>query len=169
MGESLEYDGFTIVDTSQLGQSLETMFQVRRALELIAHHDPIRYRRMKRDIPRVAIAEVDGSVYWRASRSGVVGRELAQTRSTATIAVMLLAVAARARLAPDTIAGAVYPGVERRIGIRAVRSQLAFVDRLPRADYPGIDILKAHLHDQLVTRTAGAGPTGSQDTKGISR
>jgi len=154
MGESLEYDGFTIVDTTGLGQSLETTFQVRRALELIAHHDPVRYRRMKRDIPRTLIVPNIGSTYWRPSRSGVVGREPAQFRSAATIAVMLVDAATRARLAPATLAGALQPGVQDRIGIRAVRSQIAFVDRLPPADFPGIETLRAYFDDQLASRIA---------------
>lgn len=151
--ESLQHDGFTLYETTGREQSSEVLVQLKRALQLIEELDPCRYSRMRRDMPRIAIAERGGARYWYATRTGVVDHPLVHGRSAATIAVMLVNVAARARVMNTPLGRKLPPVALQRLAHLAVKAQIAFANKLPQEDHPGLHNLLAHLHQQLARYT----------------
>ena len=151
--EILQHDDFTLYDTTGRSQSYEGLVQLQRGLQLVKLLDSVRYARMRSDMPRIAVADRGGARYWYASRTGVVDRSLVHGRSAATIAVMLVNVAAKARVMNTPFARGLSPTALRRVARLAVREQIAFANRLPTDDYPGVANLLEYLHLQLAAHS----------------
>lgn len=151
--EHLQYEGFDLYDATDQDHPYEMLFQVRRGLELIAEIDPHRFRRIRRQMPRIAIMDRGGTRFWYATRTGVLDRSFVRTASAPNLAVMIVHTAARMRFANAPFGYRIVPANHDRIFYRATREQILFASKLPPERFPGVEKLLAFLHDQLASHS----------------
>lgn len=119
--------------------------KIAAALDIIGEHDPRRFERLRRDLRRIVIADGLGNRAAYLFHSGTCFIQLSHVidRSSAMIAVSIVHEAVHRRLENAGIR--YWPDIQKRIERRCVREEISFVDRLPRASYPGTDALIKQL------------------------
>lgn len=89
-------------------------------------------------LPNLLVTKVArSSGFWLATRTGLMERTILESRSDAYVAGILVFQATFARLIGRGIA--YTPRSQGRLAAACVREQAAFLDRLPREEYPGTD------------------------------
>ena len=121
--------------------------KVGAAIALIAERDPRRFRRFGRDVSIVAL--VSGGYLGRANGAYLPGSRTCYLRtavvdrySATNVAILLVHEATHARL-DHLRAVAWWPPLRYRMEHRCLLEEVAFVDRLPRGEYPSADDWRA--------------------------
>lgn len=128
------------------GASPSALFgKVASALDVIGECDPRRLVRLRRDLKRVVIADGPGNRASYLLHSGTCFIQLSHVinRSSAMIAVSIVHEAVHRRLENAGIR--YWPDLQKRIERRCILEEISFVNRFPRATYPGADALMEQL------------------------
>lgn len=155
-----EFDGFTL-HSSDRKASVSEMERLKRSLELIRRIDTRQYRRLRRDMPRIVVAEGATPQYWRATWTALLEPGLLRSRAEPSVAIVLVEIGVFARLA-RSLGPKLGPECTYRARTAAIRAQVAFAARMAAESVPGAEDLHRYFREKLDGRAAA--PPGSTDS-----
>ncbi|MDP9350896.1 MAG: hypothetical protein M3P51_05070 [Chloroflexota bacterium] len=118
--------------------------KITAALEVLERVNPMRYSFLVRGVTRFVILPRQRSVYYRETRTAYLSESLVQTRTPATIAVVLVDVSVRAEFALRTRARVYDRRAQARLTRRGALAQAGFSQRLSARGYSEGAPLYAH-------------------------
>lgn len=109
--------------------------RVDRALTLVKSYSPRRFERFRRDCPRVIVGPMGRSVIMAGTGSCLLEESLVRSGDDAYVASILVyqSVLLQMRRADPLLR------FYHRISVRAMREQVAFLQKLPRSEHPGLE------------------------------
>jgi hypothetical protein len=111
--------------------------RVYAALELINSLDPLRLRRIQRDILYMAVIDGSRSYYWPNGKTIVLGSSDVDRSSPGMLASTIIHEGIHSRLHSGGFA--YFPdAIRNRMESICVRAQLSFTKKLSHRDYPGM-------------------------------
>ena len=131
--------GFDLVTDADRDKSSIQVTKLTDALLLIQRVDARRFIRMSSELRRLVVlpfSNIPGA-YKTGSRTCFLGDEFVCQRSAPDIAVALVHYACRSRI--DRAGIRLYPDLQNRIASACARNEIAFVNRLPRTEYPFVE------------------------------
>ena len=139
-GKSLTHRlGFDLVTDADRDKSSIQVTKLTDALLLIQRVDARRFIRMSSELRRLVVlpfSNIPGA-YKTGSRTCFISDEFVCQRSAPDIAVALVHHACRSRI--DRAGIRLYPDLQNRIASACARNEIAFVNRLPRTEYPFVE------------------------------
>lgn len=143
MPESREQDGIMIHADPNDGSFERVYERIAEARRLLERIDPARSRRVRELLGHILVRPNAWSAFFAGTDTCLLDRDLLESRSDAYIASVLVHEATHARL--DRRGIAYTPRSRGRIEATCIREQNAFLDRLPRDEYPSADRLIEYL------------------------
>jgi len=136
-------DGMEIINVT--GENGHVRNRLRAALALIARVDPLRYRRLRRDMRRIALLRRGGPEYASEVGACLLPSAYLKAGTTEAVATTIVHEATHARLCR---AGIGYgPAMRPRVEAACIRQQIAFAERL--GDAYILEHLRTRLRDHL--------------------
>lgn len=149
LAEKRGMDGFILYDATGQGRADELLDRLASGLALLAELDRRRYRRLRRDIPNLLVTAGGVTDYYPPTRTGMIPARILEGWPEATVAVELVQLAARARMA-NTLRGFRFDRTNNERAMRrAVREQIAFASRLDPERFSGMDAMHRYLSEAL--------------------
>jgi hypothetical protein len=141
-GEGSPSNGFRLGTVGEKPLTAEQVRKIEGALGLIATFDPRRLRRSQRDLEAILVVEaMDGTglrgAHMPGGRTCCLSREHVAESEPEHVAVTIAHEAVHARI--DRLRPLIHwPSYRYRAEHRALREELAFIARLPQAEFPDL-------------------------------
>lgn len=140
---------FELLHRPDLVEKDDAVARIRAGLSVVAQHDERRYARMQRDMNILLVVVGPGMEVFADLGVGTLNERWLLQASPTELALMLVEMAARARIGRRRAGRFLDVSYRRRIWHRSTLEQLSFASKLPDSASAVLDPLLEHLNQKL--------------------